>query len=177
MKQNIKQVEREDAQARMSQVIGAVVTLVLSLAVLFILIPLGVTEPSSIKSPLLSPALLPRVLSAFIAILALAWLIQALRPLGTPGAHEGIFARAPRFWLRLASVLIIIFSSAILINPLGILTTSIFSMVALMAIGGERLPIRFIVAGVILPTLVWLFFYKIAQVPLPLGPIERMLFS
>jgi hypothetical protein len=60
----------------------------------------------------------------------------------------------------------------LLLEPLGMILASILVMFALMALGGERRPHVMVVLALSLPIALFIFFRYVANVFIPLGPLE-----
>jgi putative tricarboxylic transport membrane protein len=138
-----------------------------------IVIPAGIVNPASVKHVALLPSFLPYVLTALIGALGLVIALQAMLGAGPP-------KRAPEEEFQLRSgwpaVLAVLVGCAaayyLLPESAGLLMVSIAVTGVLMVLGGERRPIILLGAAVLLPTAVYLFFSRVAQVPLPAGILD-----
>lgn len=150
---------------------------VVALSALLLLwaIPDGVQVPASVKAAPLSPAFLPNVLSALVGLLGAICLVQATLGRGVPKEASELSFEAARSWpLRLAMVLAAFLAFWLLPEEIGMLPVAIGVMAALIFAGGERNVARGALLAVLIPLGVWLFFSRVAQVPLPEGPIEAL---
>lgn len=148
----------------------------LAAGLLFWVIPGGVQVPASVKAAPLSPAFLPNVLSALVGLLGLICLVQATLGQGVPKEASELSFEAARSWpLRFAMVLAAFLAFWLLPEEIGMLPVAIGVMAGLIFAGGERNIGRGALLAALIPLGVWLFFSRVAQVPLPEGPIEALL--
>lgn len=147
-------------------------------AAIFVLwvIPVGVQVPDSIDAAPLSPAFLPYVLSTLIGALGVVCVLQATLGQGVPKEESELTFSPRRTWpLRLALVLAAFAAFWLLPERIGMLPVAVVTMGVLVFVGGERNVPRGLLVSIVVPFGVWLFFTRVAQVPLPEGPIEGYL--
>lgn len=159
-------------RSRLDLVFGIAITM---FAVVFIvwIIPTGVSVPSSVKAAPLSPAFLPYVLSASIALMGIICVLQATLGQGVPKDVSELTFSTRRTWpLRLLLVLGIFAGFYFLPEFMGMLPVAILGMGILLFVGGERNLLRGVLVSILLPLGIWLFFTQVAQVPMPEGLIE-----
>ena len=72
-------------------------------------------------------------------------------------------------------VLALIFFIIFMLPILGIPIVSVFSILFLMLLGGERRPIIIVCVSILAPLFIYLFFTKVAQIPIPNGLFERLI--
>lgn len=159
-------------RGRRREITFAVLTLLASLLFAFVVIPAGVTSPASVKHLPLSPTFLPYVLTIGVGLFALVHLLEAIFAAHIPGEDGNPLGVHPRWFSRLAMLVVLLLIYLILPETLGMPLTAILVTIALMAIGGERRPLILLGVGIAVPVLVYLFFAHIAQVPLPMGLFE-----
>ena len=143
-------------------------------AVVFIVwaIPYSVQTPSSVEALPLSPAFLPYGLAACVGLLGLACGAQAAFGRGVPAEPDARLDLAPRWGIRLAAIALIFALYYALAERLGMLPLAVVVMGAMLWMGGERSLLRGALLSVALPLGVYLFFTRVAQVPLPEGVLE-----
>ncbi len=145
-----------------------------ALAVIFVLwgIPDSVVTPASIKALPLSPAFLPYVLTASIGVLGLVCGIQAAFGPGVPTEEGEGFYPAANWPIRLLGLAVVLAAFYYLPDVVGMLGVSVLAMALLVWMGGETSVVRGGLVSFLIPLLVYLFFVKVAQVPLPQGILE-----
>lgn len=151
---------------------------IIILAVVFFLwvIPASVRVPSSVDAAPLSPAFLPYTLTALIGVMGLICCVQAQFGRGVPKEESELTFVARSDWIVRFTTLIAIFVMFYLLpDVIGMLLMSIISMSILVFVGGERNLLRGLLVSILLPFCIWLFFTRVAQVPLPLGLLEGYL--
>ncbi|MEE9249830.1 MAG: tripartite tricarboxylate transporter TctB family protein [Alphaproteobacteria bacterium] len=135
----------------------------------FVLVPKWVYVPATVAGTLDSPAFLPRALFMLLALFGALLLLQSL-------AHAKAIAgegKVPRGdWMRAAGMLFIYMFYLGAVFMVGLPLASGLSLALAMVYFGERRPLVIGIAIVLLPTLLWLFFVKIALVPMPMPIIE-----
>jgi hypothetical protein len=160
--------------ARRREMLIAGVLIVAAIAFALIVIPLGVMRPTSVKHLPLSPVFLPYVLSLLVIVFAALHLLEAwIAPdaIASPPSEDD--ATHPRWKLRVSVLFLCLAGYLLLPEMLGMLATSILVTIGLMALASERNPLILIGVGILMPTLVWLFFTEVAQVPLPGGLFDN----
>lgn len=145
-------------------------------AILFaaFVIPAFISVPESVKAAPLSPAFLPYVLSGLIAVLGLVCAGQAMFGRGVPKEDGEGFDPAPRWPLAAVLVAGVLAAFWWLPEIAGMLPVSIGAMAVLLLMGGERSAVRLVLVSILVPLAVWLFFTRVALVPLPEGPLEAL---
>lgn len=145
---------------------------VVAAAFVFWGIPDRVVTPASVKAMPLSPAFLPYVLTALIGVLGLVCGVQAVFGSGVPSEEGEGFYPASDWPIRLLGLAVVLSAFYYLPDVAGMLGVSIAAMMVLVWMGGEKSVVRGVLVSVLIPLLVYLFFVKIAQVPLPQGFLE-----
>lgn len=152
-------------------------------AVLFaaFVIPAFVSVPASVKAAPLSPAFLPYVLTGLIGLLGLVCAGQAMFGRGVP-KEDGEGFDPARHWPLSAALLAALLAAVFaafwwLPERVGMLPVAVGTMAAMLLAGGERNVLRLVLVAVAVPVLIWLFFTKVAMVPLPEGPLEALVAS
>ena len=70
-------------------------------------------------------------------------------------------------WVFLGVVAAVLIATLVLLEYIGILAGGPFVVAVLMVMMGERRPIPIAVTAIVAPLLVWAFFWKLLQFPLP----------
>lgn len=142
----------------------------------FWVIPASVRVPGSIDAAPLSPAFLPYILTATVGIMGLICCLQAQFGRGLPKEESELTFVARSNWIARFTMLIAVFALFYLLpDVVGMLLVSMISMSILVFIGGERNLVRGMLVSILLPFAIWLFFTRVAQVPLPEGLLEGYL--
>lgn len=135
----------------------------------FVLVPKWVYVPATVAGTLDSPAFLPRALFMLLALFGALLLLQSL-PSVKAIAAEG---KAPRAdWMRAGGMLLVCMFYLGAVFLIGLPLASGLSLAVALVYFGERRPLVIGIAIVLLPTLLWLFFVKIALVPMPIPIFE-----
>lgn len=142
--------------------------------VMFVMIPLGIEDPGRIDVLALGPAFWPFVIALFLLAMGALIGMQAWRRSrldGDAGAAAGDGAPAmsdfaPGRWL---SAVILMAAYYLLLEPLGMVVTSMLAMTAFMLLGGERRAPVIAALAVGIPLALFLFFRYVANVVIPLG--------
>lgn len=135
-------------------------------------IPESVVTPASVEALPLSPAFLPYSLTGAIGVLGLICGIQALLGPGVPTEEDEGFHLASNWPIALLALTVVLAAFCYLPAVIGMLGVSIFAMMVLVWIGGETSAVRGLLVSILVPLFVYLFFVKLAQVPLPQGILE-----
>ncbi len=153
--------------------LGTVVATILFAA---IVVPAGIVSPASVKALPLSPTFLPYVLSGLIGVFALICGIQALVGSGVPKEiNEEEFVLRRKWPLGLLVAIVAGLAYYLLPEMIGMLPAAMLVTGFLVWFGGERGILVAVGVAIVLPLLVYLFFTKIAEVPLPQGMFEGWL--
>ena len=145
--------------------------------VLWILIPTAVPVPKSIKVAALSPDYWPKIIAAGLAIMGLVLIVQgAIRLVKQQATAE---SGAPReattaagrrsVFLRTVGIMFGLLVYYQLVEPLGIVVSSMLAIMAFALLYGERRLKMLIPIAVLLPIGLYYFFVKVANIPMPLG--------
>ncbi len=157
--------------------ITGAVYLALGLLVVFVLIPLGVDEPSNVEFAELAPAYWPRIISLALAALGFGMLLRTalnVRKGVTQEVDEDDTPSGTMFW-RAGLVIAGTFVLYAVLETLGFVLTGAIALVILMLFAGERRPLYLGLISIGVPMLLYLFFTKAASIPLPAGILEPLL--
>lgn len=157
-------------------VLAATAILILTLGAVFVLIPMGVQVPGSVKSAALSPAFWPRIIG-FGAIAASVFMVIETLTMRQPTlnltAEEETIAdlgHSTAFGnLRAVVLTAALFGFYFSLTTLGIPLACVLLMAAMMLYFGESNRLLVVGLSVSIPILLFLFFRYVAGVPIPLG--------
>lgn len=146
-------------------------SLILSLFLIFVAIPYGVTAPSNVTNIVLSPVFWPEVLSVLLGITGVALMISGRSAVKDSVAEllptKGCYKR-----IALLAVLMAIYVAAI--PWLGLVWTSMISFVALAILIKTSHPRTALISAVIIPLVLYMFFAHVAGMAIPQGEFLRL---
>ena len=151
---------------------AGLVFLLLGLVVWLVLIPIGVDEPKKVQYAVLAPSYYPRIIAIAMALVGIAVTARAVtavstdRLLGMP-AGETV--------LKIGVVFAILVALSYLLPNLGFVLASFLALIALMVLAGERNPVIILAVAIILPVVLYFFFTKLANIPIPGGVLDPYL--
>lgn len=164
------------ALLRLNIITGGVY-LVFGLFVVFVLIPIGVDEPSNIRYQALAPAYWPRIICLVLAALGTAILVRSAVQLKKNTSAEGgqDAPESDRIMWRAGVVIALGFVLYAVLETLGFVLATTIALVILMLFADERRPhiVLPVAAGV--PLALYFFFTKAANIPIPSGILESIL--
>lgn len=168
--------EAESASARGLETVTAVgetvtgaVAIVVAVFGYIVFVPLWVYVPASVAGTTNSPAMMPKVYCVALGILGA---IVAVRGLALLKTARGTPAIANADWRRVVAILILCAAYLLGIELIGLPLSSALVLVGAMVLFGERRPVMIATTAVVLPLLLWAFFVKVANVPMPDPVIE-----
>ena len=150
--------------------------LLLGAFVVFVLIPVGVDEPSNVEFAVLAPSYWPRVISIVLALLGLGMLFRRwmeVRRNDDVQAEESGFSELI-YW-RVGLVIAGTFLLYAVLETLGFVLTGFLALVCLMLLAGERRPLHIALISIAVPLALHFFFTKAASIPIPAGILESVL--
>ena len=139
----------------------------LGLLLFFVIIPIGVVEPSNVSHLALAPQFWPKIISIMIGAMGVILVMRA-KP-GEPVSRQWL-GRLPGLIVALGAL----FGFYFLIPPLGMVVPGMALIFGLMWYAGERNLIRSILIACAVPILLYCFFVYIANIPIPLGVFESL---
>ncbi len=151
---------------------SGLVFLLFGVVLIVFLIPSGVVEPKRIKFAVLSPSYYPRIIAIAMSIIGLAICIGSLRGTDDDFVTSSIDLNAMG---KVVTVFIVLFATAYALPHAGFVLASAVALVVLMALAGERNPFIVVGVAIILPIVLYLFFTKLASVPIPGGILDPLL--
>jgi len=161
----------------------------LSLFVLFFVNKHGIVQPSASYQVGTSAAIAPDFFPNIICWLALAFSLGlvaqgalGMRQAAAPSAMQQQ-AQSPeeKAEKRLAFIsraigIFVLFLMYFMTNWLGIIISGFFFYLVFAVLTGERRPVRALLGAVAITVTLYYFFVYIAVVPVPLGPLEDLLY-
>lgn len=151
--------------------------LALGLILVFVLIPIGIDEPSNVEFAVLAPSYWPRVICLALAALGSGMLVRlwlsARRGEGEGNQDASAF-KGLLLW-RVGVVIAGTFVLYALLEPLGFVLAGALALALLLLFAGERRPLHVALISIGVPVLLYLFFTKAASIPIPAGLLEPIL--
>ncbi len=135
-------------------------------------IPYGVTAPSNIRNIVLSPLFWPQILAGLMALVGLGLVLTA-RNLDDD-RHGSLLAGVEGAPLRLAAMAGLMIGYVLLTPVLGMVWTSMLAFVLLALLIKTSHPVAAVLAGVIVPLVLYAFFAHVAGVAVPQGELVRL---
>ena len=145
----------------------------IGLFLVFVLIPNGIVEPRKVKYVALSPSYYPRIVSIVLILLGGAIAIRGfLERSVAPVNDDGV--RPDATW-RIVAVFALLIAYALLIETLGFVLLSVLALAAFTFLAGERRLWLIATSSILLPFVLYFFFVKVANIPIPSGILEPLL--
>jgi|TARA_B110000211_G_scaffold50036_1_gene54710 putative tricarboxylic transport membrane protein len=152
-------------------ILAASVFVFFGLLLILLLIPRGVVEPGNVELAILSPSYYPKIVSYILILIGLGIFIKNF-PNGFFEESEKI---EKKYLFRILIIFITILTIVFFLPTFGIPLTSGIALLFLLMLGGERRPIIIFLVSTLVPLLIYLFFTKVAQIPIPNGLLESLL--
>ena len=150
---------------RRADIISAALVTIFGLLVIFVVIPIWVPGHQEGNYGLRAQ---DAPLLTMVVATGLAAYLFVRRAFFDRGTEEDGSAPIPRDgWIFLGLIAVILIVTLLLMQYLGILAGGPFVVAVLMYMMGERRPIAIGAPAVIAPALLWAFFWKLLQFPLP----------
>lgn len=156
--------------------LAGAVYLLLGMFVVFVLIPVGVDEPSNVEFAVLAPSYWPRVICIVLAMLGIGMLIRRGLEVrrGDLGEPAETSLSDMILW-RVGLVIAGTFALYGVLETLGFVLTGIIALLCLMLLAGERRPLHLAIISLAVPLALYFFFTKAASIPIPAGILEPYL--
>lgn len=138
----------------------------------FFAIPNWVTSPSNIQNIVLSPTFWPNIISGLLAIGGLGMMLTSRRL--TDDNHETFFAGTRGAIPRLLACAILMVIYVWVSEYIGLVWASMLAFAAMAFIIKTGHPKSALVAAVIVPLILYLFFAHVAGVAVPQGEFVRL---
>ena len=136
------------------------------------LIPVWVDEPRRIQFVVLAPSYYPKLIAFALIVIGSTISIRSLY--FKQGEHlvGGLHVAT---YFRVVAAVATFFATALLLPFAGFVLGSTVFLAILMLLAGERSPTTIALIAVSLPILLYLFFTKLANIPIPGGVLESLL--
>ena len=144
---------------------SGILMVIVSLTLITILIPIGIDAPRKVRFAALAPSYYPYIVSTILFLLGSVIIIRSRREKAAqpePNVHPQAIKRLSKFIFLLA-----VFASSL--EWAGFILSSSVALMAALPLAGEKRPLIILANALIIPILLYLFFYKIAGIPIPLG--------
>lgn len=151
---------------------SGILMVLVSLTLITVLIPIGIDAPKKVRFAALAPSYYPYIVSTILLLLGSVIVIRSRRETAAqpePNIHPQAFKRLSKFIFLLA-----VFAASL--EWAGFILSSSVALMVALTLAGERRPLIIIANALITPIILYLFFYKIAGIPIPLG-ITAFLFQ
>jgi len=162
-------------KAPKSDIVPAVILIVSSIVLYWIIIPNQIHVPSQVKSAFLSPAFAPKAFTLFLGCMAIVLLLFALVRLRLDFTIASIKRLNMKGILReegvVFAIVIICFVFVVSIEYLGMVIPSIFFLGIMMSYFGQRKWGLILIIMLLVPLILFFFFHDLAKVVLPKGSL------
>jgi hypothetical protein len=162
-------------KAPKSDTVPAILLIVFSIILYWIIIPDQIHIPSQVKSAFLSPAFAPKAFTLFLGLMALVLLLVTLVRLRTGPPTPSVKRVNKKGILReegvIITILIICFVFALSIKYFGMVMPSIFFLGIMMSYFGQRKWGLVLIIMLLVPLILYFFFHDLAKVVLPKGTL------
>ena len=147
---------------------SGVFMLAVGLLLLLLLIPYGIDTPKKIRYAALSPTYYPQIIALILSVIGAAIIFRNRKPLKTKETDEPD-AVHPNAQIRIGSFLALLVVYSFSLEFLGFVLSGALALATSLILSGERRAIIIIALSLLLPISLFLFFYKVAHVPVPNG--------
>lgn len=167
------------SQENRVHLIAGLVLLAFGVLGVAVLIPLGVDEPGRLQFAALSPSYWPRIICIALALFGVGIVASILLKTRSgeagDGAGDAVVDAADATPLRALAAIVLLFVLYMVLETLGFVLAGTLALAAFMVLAGERRLTIVASVAVGVPLLLYLFFTKAAQVPIPAGVLESIL--
>ena len=147
---------------------------VLGLLTIFVLIPVGIVSPRDVKTIALAPEFWPLIIASALTFMGIIMTVR--RPEESQQQEDGPVTLAD--WKqrtpRLAIVLAALFGFYYLTPVLGMVVCGILLISGLTWFAGEHRWKLIATIAITAPVVLYLFFYFVANIPIPHGVLESV---
>ena len=147
---------------------SGVFMLAVGLLLLLLLIPFGIDTPKKIRYAALSPTYYPQIVALILSVIGAAIIFRNRKPFRMKEAEELDVAH-PNAQIRIITFLALLAAYALSLEFLGFVLSGALALATSLILAGERRAIFILVMSLLLPISLFLFFYKVAYVPVPNG--------
>ncbi len=160
--------------ARRDEIIVGIVILCFGVLLLTVLIPNYVEVPRRVRLLALAPYFWPNIIGALLVLCGGLLAVRAYFAPPTPPEQTESLAISQPEALRLAGTLLLLVATLFALPRLGMVWTTMITFVAMVLLTGGKRLVWAIVVAVLLPLVLYIFFYKIAGVAIPQGRFVRL---
>ena len=147
---------------------SGVFMLAVGLLLLLFLIPFGIDTPKKIRFAALSPTYYPQIVALILSVIGLAIIFKNRQPLTTKGTDD-LDEVHPNAKMRICGFLVLLAVYSLSLEFLGFVLSGGLALAASLILAGERRAFIIMAISLLLPISLFLFFYKVAYVPVPNG--------
>ncbi len=148
--------------------------IILSVFLIFYGIPNWVTAPANVPRIVLSPVFWPMVLSVILAMVGVGLIFAASRCDKPTGTYRENYINRLSEYGRLALLAALMVATVYALPRLGLVWTSMLSIVAIALLVRSRHLGTVLLCAVIVPLVLYFFFAHIAGVAIPQGNFLRL---
>lgn len=152
--------------------LGATACLI-SLFLIFIGIPKGVSSPSNVQNIVLAPTFWPYVLATFTGLTGLGLLLAGWRHTGS-NTFDDQPDNDKHGWLRLGALALLMIVTMYALPRLGMVWTTMLVFFFTALLFRTRHPRTALLCAVLIPLALYLFFAHVAGVGIPQGNFVRL---
>ncbi len=159
---------------RKLDIIAGLLFIAIAALIIWVAIPYGVQEPKKIKFVALSPSYYPRLVGYCLLIFGAALVGTRLTRSQDESTDSSNLVR--KDWLmKLACIIGTLAGYYLCLETLGFVLASTIALFILLLLAGERKPIPLLLISTLLPVSLHLFFTKVANIPIPSGPLQSFI--
>ena len=147
---------------------SGVFMLAVGLLLLLFLIPFGIDSPKKIRFAALSPTYYPQIVAVILSVIGVAIIFKNRQPFITKETDE-LDEVHPNAKMRIGVFLALLAVCSLSLELLGFVLSGVLALAASLILAGERRAFIIIAMSLLLPISLFLFFYKVAYVPVPNG--------
>ena len=147
---------------------SGVFMLAVGLLLLLLLIPFGIDTPKKIRYAALSPTYYPQIVALILSVIGAAIIFRNRKSFRVKEAEELDVAH-PNAQIRIIIFLALLAAYALSLEFLGFVLSGALALATSLILAGERRAIFILAMSLLLPISLFLFFYKVAYVPVPNG--------
>ena len=147
---------------------SGVFMLAVGLLLLLLLIPFGIDTPKKIRYAALSPTYYPQIVAIILSVIGAAIIFRNRKSFRVKEAEELDVAH-PNAQIRIIIFLALLAAYALSLEFLGFVLSGALALATSLILAGERRVTFILVMSLLLPISLFLFFYKVAYVPVPNG--------
>jgi len=147
---------------------SGVFMLAVGLLLLLLLIPFGIDTPKKIRYAALSPTYYPQIVAIILSVIGAAIIFRNRKSFRVKEAEELDVAH-PNAQIRIIIFLALLAAYALSLEFLGFVLSGALALATSLILAGERRAIFILAMSLLLPISLFLFFYKVAYVPVPNG--------